>query len=1052
MRILHFSDIHLDKNNLKKSQRIVDNILDALTPIQKQSPVDLVIFSGDILDKGGESFDDITQGFDEFRKIISQLLDFLKLSPERFIFCPGNHDIKRSLDNKYAEIGLVLTLTDADKLSEFYDNPDPNCMQRVRPFKEFEKNYYEQCDKNSLEYYPSNFQSNFILNINGRRIGITALNSSWRCYNSSEDKGRILMCASQIITSEKRLKHCDIKIALSHHSYTWMNEFEILKLEKLITQEYDMYFTGHTHSSDVEYCIRPEGKTFKIVAPGTMCANINETGKYRNGFSIVDFNVDKAYVETSLYIQDELLQHFTLDKNHGEDGVWHVDIPLGEEQKKNRNIQEVILGMKEELGEINHHLLSYDKSSSAPKSFNKIFVMPTITERITTQDIDNNYNEEIEEREIESIESIIELKDNVIIFGIKESGKTVLLDRLLLEFLNKNNGTEMLPAYIKFSSIKTDIKASIMESWHQNKVLTESLISKCKIVLLIDDIVFSDLKRLDIVKDFLLKHENARLIGTCLEAKKNDLILDAYSYSGFNYKRVELNEFNSRQIRTLADNWIGDAEDKYKKIEFLIKVFSNVGLPRTPFAISMFLWILERQDCYKPQNNAILIKQFLESLLQSNEQKGALREQFDYINKCSLLSVIAKNMLDNNNLNYLLPTSSVIEIIEKHFSDLEFTFYNARKVLDNFLQLGIFVEDGQGNIMFRFTCFFEYFLYLYMEKSKDFKCEVLKSENFSKYYNEIVFYTGINRGETEILNKIIEELEYRYIDINSIVEEKVSNIDDIFTVRQSFLQSLTADDLQTVLPDKQTQEDKDRENDIKLSTHDDLKQQGVIKKKQSDKFSDYSKILLLSMNVLRNLEEVKEDGLKKSCYAKILKNSISYLILFKLICDEMISHADQFQSSRIADLKICRRLLPVLHEELLKDYLGTFKLTHVIKDKIEKDSVVKPSELEQFMSVFLYVDLKGGDYKSILDSFINRFNRSYIADACFFKLSGYYYTSNDTAQDSVWLNALSDMYIKVNKTNKSNSRLDKSKVMSNFRQRKKQKEIMNKRKENDHIR
>ena len=63
------------------------------------------------------------------------------------------------------------------------------------------------------------------------------------------------------------------------------------------------------------------------------------------------------------------------------------------------------------------------------------------------------------------------------------------------------------------------------------------------------------------------------------------------------------------------------------------------------------------------------------------------------------------------------------------------------------------------------------------------------------------------------------------------------------------------------------------------------------------------------------------------------------------------------------------------------------------------------------------------------NKFIAYFRKAYIADACFFKISSYYYTSNDGRLDSILLNALSDMYIRIHQSKKSNKRLDKGKVM-----------------------
>ena len=71
----------------------------------------------------------------------------------------------------------------------------------------------------------------------------------------------------------------------------------------------------------------------------------------------------------------------------------------------------------------------------------------------------------------------------------------------------------------------------------------------------------------------------------------------------------------------------------------------------------------------------------------------------------------------------------------------------------------------------------------------------------------------------------------------------------------------------------------------------------------------------------------------------------------------------------------------------------------VIDEKIQEDyKSVLVSEMEQFLSVFLYIDLKGKNWAMELNRFVNSFKKAYIADACFFKLSSYYYESNDLHQ------------------------------------------------------
>ena len=71
----------------------------------------------------------------------------------------------------------------------------------------------------------------------------------------------------------------------------------------------------------------------------------------------------------------------------------------------------------------------------------------------------------------------------------------------------------------------------------------------------------------------------------------------------------------------------------------------------------MFLCILERQESYKPQNNAILIKAYIENLLQGGNNTAS-REEFDYINQATVLSEIAYVMLKEDRTNYAIKISS----------------------------------------------------------------------------------------------------------------------------------------------------------------------------------------------------------------------------------------------------------------------------------------------------------------------------------------------------------------------------------------------------------
>lgn len=57
MRILHFSDFHLTKNGINQSETLVERMLDIISPMKQEHKFDLILFTGDLIDKGGSSFD-----------------------------------------------------------------------------------------------------------------------------------------------------------------------------------------------------------------------------------------------------------------------------------------------------------------------------------------------------------------------------------------------------------------------------------------------------------------------------------------------------------------------------------------------------------------------------------------------------------------------------------------------------------------------------------------------------------------------------------------------------------------------------------------------------------------------------------------------------------------------------------------------------------------------------------------------------------------------------------------------------------------------------------
>lgn len=98
----------------------------------------------------------------------------------------------------------------------------------------------------------------------------------------------------------------------------------------------------------------------------------------------------------------------------------------------------------------------------------------------------------------------------------------------------------------------------------------------------------------------------------------------------------------------------------------------------------------------------------------------------------------------------------------------------------------------------------------------------------------------------------------------------------------------------------------------------------------------------------------------------------------------------------------------------MHNQLGTYKLSPIVLDKINRDRIERKSEIESFFSVTLYSDIQGKNFPKTLKSFVKRIDKKKITiDYLFRKVIDYYYsrTKVGSANEAMYLELLS--YIKM---------------------------------------
>jgi len=168
-------------------------------------------------------------------------------------------------------------------------------------------------------------------------------------------------------------------------------------------------------------------------------------------------------------------------------------------------------------------------------------------------------------------------------------------------------------------------------------------------------------------------------------------------------------------------------------------------------------------------------------------------------------------------------------------------------------------------------------------------------------------------------------------------------------------------------------------------------------------------------------------------YQTIILSSISYLIGYKLNLLEYFNENENVPNSfpKNIDFNLFIKVMPLIHQVILTDWIGTPKLGIVIEElSKEYEQTTNISEYEKSLSIFIYSDVRSRNYTTLIKNTVLKFNKNYILDLCFLKLLMYFHMrSKDKKTDEYYLNLLADIKVKMGHM----SKIQKSKYMSKLR-------------------
>lgn len=328
MRIIQLSDIHLNKENITDLQDYyIEALIKDLQLFNNEKEIDLILITGDLVDKGGESFapDNPYKIFKT--EIIDKLITALSISKEQILIIPGNHDIERSKINERDEFYLAEKLTSdiANRTTDTFTKEFSNDNLRIQRFKEFE----DEFTAGTPNYFYSNYESVYIYEKDGLKLGIALINDSWRC-SAALKKEQHFIGYSQLFRAQKKFNehNSNLNIAVFHHPLNALNDNEKDEINSILkNKDFDLAFFGHSHRHEAEQLSSASGGYLSINGRSAFNETKEQSSKYQPGYNILDVDIiNRSY---TLYARKYISSRYIFDKDVDslQDGIESRNLP-----------------------------------------------------------------------------------------------------------------------------------------------------------------------------------------------------------------------------------------------------------------------------------------------------------------------------------------------------------------------------------------------------------------------------------------------------------------------------------------------------------------------------------------------------------------------------------------------------------------------------------------------------------------------------------------------------------------------------------------------------
>lgn len=962
IRILHISDLHYDQSN-EDMQKIIESFFD---DIIKQGEIDIIIFSGDLVQKGDKNlFSEVKENF------INPLLEKLNLTKNDFFIVPGNHETNREKTSDY-EFELKKNFND-EKLRKIFNFSDDGLfLKKLEDFNNFKK----ELNQESIVF--NDIFSMHKKEIKGKKVVISCLNSSLFCRKTDDeiDEGNLILSEHQIGKTIEGIEENDIKICVFHHGLNCLKLEDRTSVEKILYKNYDLLLTGHFHEETIEETLM----NGQYLVKGIVGSLYGE--KSKSEYSIITLAGEEIKINYRCYYPER--KKYDIDSKLFEEGEYITKRNLSPSERTIINC-DMIEWTEEKASK---KLLSNSTSCDAPKKIEEIFVEPIFSLKNEKEILieETKSTETKKENKKIFLKEIFASDENCIFIGEKESGKTTLINYMMLKFLKNNIEDKIIPIYFTGEEFSTsanfinEIKKYLISAGVEEIIYkkVEKLLSEGRFVFFIDDFDIEQESSLEKLNDKIKNNLKNRF----LVFLKNNYGLTSFKIEEnlkkltFKKKILYMKPFNKKQIKELALKWKKKEEIENKKIIELEKNIENMGISKTPHILSLMLLVTETKTNFSPENKALLLDIFFDIVL----EKMNVNDMFSSVNyttKINYLSRIAKYMKEENKKEFL--RSELEAKTLNYLKNLKLNIQRISDFVDQFIQRGIFYEEN-NKISFKYESFYEFFIAKQMVESDEFRESIFNKETYFCTPEEIEYYSGLRNENSYSLKQILNYIKELVQIDKKYIEDYQFNIENLKIPSKDIIEKIETTQSNC---DEVIEKDSDYEKKPRYS------KECLEKDRYKVSFGEkYIITLKLLSNVFRNSYLVEDKALREEAFNEIILN-YSYLLI-------KIDEKFKEKWSKEQEVKSFFRLFfCLLISEFMVDNLLSERIMLFLREKMLNEN----NKVEDFITNILYLNGFYKDSLEIIDSYVGKESNFLFLNVVKMDLLKYYYLNKCSEEE-----------------------------------------------------